>query len=86
MLFILATCVQKPKAPFLSPAASYVQRWSLCSNRPANVKVSVNRVEVVVRVKGVKAMPSPFHCSTVIRECSWKKTQLEKKEEKKRSS
>ena len=33
----LATCARKPKAPGSSPAASYVQRWALCSNRPANV-------------------------------------------------
>ena len=32
-----------------SPAATYVQRWALCSYRPANVKVSAKRVEVVVR-------------------------------------
>ena len=25
-------------------------------------------------------MPSPFPCSLVIRECSWKKTQIEKKD------
>ena len=25
-------------------------------------------------------MPSPFPCSLVIRECLWKKTQIEKKE------
>ena len=24
-------------------------------------------------------MPSPLHCSPVIRKCSWKKTQIEKK-------
>ena len=29
--------------------ASYLQRWALGSNRPANVWVSVERVEVVVR-------------------------------------
>ena len=28
---------------------------------------------------GVKEMPSPFPCGPVIRECSWKKTQIEKK-------
>ena len=28
---------------------------------------------------GVNEMPSPFPCSPVIRECSWKKTQIEKK-------
>ena len=33
----LATCTRKLKVPGLSPAASYVQRWALCSNRPANV-------------------------------------------------
>ena len=27
-------------------------------------------------------MPSPFPCSPVIRECSWKKTQVEKKKKK----
>ena len=27
----------------------------------------------------VKEMPSPFLCSTAIRECSWKKTKIEKK-------
>ena len=33
----LATCAWKPKVPGSSPAASYVQRWALCSNRPANI-------------------------------------------------
>ena len=33
----LATCTWKPKVPGSSPATSYVQRWALCSNRPANV-------------------------------------------------
>ena len=28
-------------------------------------------------------MPSPFPCSPVIRECSWRKTQIEKKNKKK---
>ena len=32
-----------------APSASYLQRWALCSNRLANVKVSVKRVEVVER-------------------------------------
>ena len=32
----LATCARKPKVPGSSPAASYVQRWALCSNCPAN--------------------------------------------------
>ena len=30
-------------------------------------------------------MPSPFPCSPVIREWSWKKTQIEKKQKKNRS-
>ena len=33
----LVTCAQKPKVPGSSPAASYVQRWALWSNCPANV-------------------------------------------------
>ena len=33
----LTACNRKPKVPGSSPAASYVQRWALCSNRPANV-------------------------------------------------
>ena len=33
----VATCAGKPKVPSSSPAASYVQRWALCSNRPAVV-------------------------------------------------
>ena len=30
-------CDRKPKVPSTSPAASYVQGWALCGNRPANV-------------------------------------------------
>ena len=37
--------------PGSSPAAAYVQRWALCSNRPAYVQVSVKRVEVVERTQ-----------------------------------
>ena len=33
----LASCARKPEVPGSSPAARYVQRWALCSNRPANV-------------------------------------------------
>ena len=33
----LATCTRKPKVSGSSPAANYVQRWALCSHRPANV-------------------------------------------------
>ena len=29
--------VRKPKVPGSSPAASYLQKWAPCSNRPANV-------------------------------------------------
>ena len=45
----LATCARKLKVPGSSPAASYVQRWALCSNLPANILVSVKRVKVVDR-------------------------------------
>ena len=31
------TCAWKPKVPGSSSAASYVQRWALSNNRPANV-------------------------------------------------
>ena len=43
----LANCALKPRVTCSSPVAGYVQRWALCSNRPANVYVSVKRVEVV---------------------------------------
>ena len=43
----LATCALKPKVPGSDPAARYVQRWALCSNRPADVWVSVKQVEVI---------------------------------------
>ena len=33
----LANCPRKPKVPGSSPAATYVQRWAPCSNRPANI-------------------------------------------------
>ena len=33
----LVTCAQKPKIPGSSLAATYVQRWALRSNHPANV-------------------------------------------------
>ena len=32
-----STCAWKSKVPGSSLAASYVQRWALCSNHPANV-------------------------------------------------
>ena len=72
----LATCAWNPKVLGLSPAASYVQRWALCSNRPANVLVPVSGWNWQW---GVKEMPSSFLCSLVICECSWKKSQIEKK-------
>ena len=33
----LASCAWKLKVPGSSLPASYVQMWTLCSNRPANV-------------------------------------------------
>ena len=45
----LVTCARKTEVPNSSPAATYVQRWAVCSNRPANVELSVKRVEVIVR-------------------------------------
>ena len=49
---------RKPKAPDLSPVASYVQRWVLCSNQPANVSVSLKRVEVTDR--SLRKSPLPL--------------------------
>ena len=37
VLSLLVTYTWKPKVPGSSPTAGYVQRWALCSNRPANV-------------------------------------------------
>ena len=45
----LASRARKAKIPGMSPASSYVQRWGVCGNRPANIWVSVKRVEVVER-------------------------------------
>ena len=45
----LATCAWKSKVPDLSLVASYVQRWVIYSNCQANVLMSVQQVEVVVR-------------------------------------
>ena len=39
-----------PKVPCSIPAASYAQRWALCSNKLANFWVSVKRVEMVERI------------------------------------
>ena len=50
-------------------AVSYGQRCALCSNNPANVKVSVKLVKVE---KGYKEIDSPFTCCLVNREYSWK--------------
>ena len=35
--FFLATCARKPRVSGSSTAASYAQRKTTCSNRPANV-------------------------------------------------
>ena len=40
------------KVPCSIPAASYAQRWALCSNNLANVWVSVKWVEVAERIQG----------------------------------
>ena len=55
---------RKPKAPGLSPAASYVQRWAVCNNRPAKAQVSVNQVEVVERSQIGKKCVSTFRTSS----------------------
>ena len=41
---VLATCAPKPKVLASILAAIYVQRWALCSNRSANLYVSIKRV------------------------------------------
>ena len=46
------------KNPGLGPAATYAQRWALCSNNPTNVSVSVKWVDVVKRISGDSL---PFH-------------------------
>ena len=45
--FIVSDWRSETKGFGLSLAASYMQRWALCSNRPANLRVSVKWVEVV---------------------------------------
>ena len=37
IFFFLATCARKPRVSGSSTAASYAQRKTTCSNRPANV-------------------------------------------------
>ena len=36
-IHVMTLCFRKPKVPGLYLAASYAQRWVLCSNNPANV-------------------------------------------------
>ena len=80
----LATYARKPKVPGSSPAASYVQRWTLCSNRPANVYISVKLVEGVVRSYR-NALPLPLQpCDSWM--FSWRKTQTEKNKKNKKKS
>ena len=67
-----------PKVPCPILAASYAQRWALCSNNSDNVEVSVKRVEVVY-----KEIASPFTCCPVNCEYSWNKIQIEKKQQQK---
>ena len=44
---VVSNLCPETKSSWLSPTASYVQRWALCSNHWTNVKVSVEQVEVV---------------------------------------
>ena len=46
---VVRTLRSEIKVSSSSPAASYVQRWAVCSNLPANAYVSVEGVEVVER-------------------------------------
>ena len=34
---LMTTYAQKPKIPNLSPSASYMEKWALFNNHPANV-------------------------------------------------
>ena len=69
---MLATCVRKPKVPGSIPVASYIQRWTLCSNSLPMTRClwagGSGREEL--------KKASPFPCCPVNR--SWKKTQIEK--------
>ena len=42
--YITYFCSRKPRVPGLSPVTSYVQSWTICSNRLANDKLSAFEV------------------------------------------
>ena len=48
-LVVSDLCSETKGYPGSSPATTYVQRSDLCSNRPANVQVSMKQGKVVVR-------------------------------------
>ena len=58
--------------PGSSPIASYVQRWALCSNYPANMEASGSGSEELKKF----SLPSPAVLRFV--KNSWKKTQIKK--------
>ena len=69
------TCAQTPKVSGLGLAASYVQKWTLFSNRGLwKFLWSGWKLEI-----GGKEIASRFPWCPVNRECSWKKIQIEKK-------
>ena len=65
-------CAWKPKVLGLNPAGSSVQSSARCSNQPANVRVSVKRVEAV---ESVYEIPP----STVLRIVNIRERRLQKK-------
>ena len=73
----LATCARKPKVPGSSPAASYAQRTVPPQQSPSQC-LKCPRCGWKWQ-RGVKQIPTPFPYCPANRECSWKKTQIEKK-------
>ena len=66
-----------PNVRCLIPAASYGQRWALCSNNPAKHLWSGWKWQ-----QGYKEIASPFTYCSVNREYSWKKSQIGKNKNK----
>ena len=66
-------CAWKPKVSGLNPAGSSAQSSARCSNQPANVQVSVKRVEAV---ESVYEIPPP---SSVLRIVNIRERRLQKK-------
>ena len=60
----IANCAWTPKVPGSSLAASYMQRWALGSNHPANVYMSVKLVEVVERTLRNSLSLSQLSCES----------------------